>query len=533
MLVKMNKNNGRKENKIKITLVSPYEISINVASGIRCLSSYLKAHGHQVDLIFMSQKGRFKRYDGQFTNEPYSGKAVQNLIDLCRDSDLVGFSFMTNFFLKVRDLTGKIKQQLDTPVIWGGIHATVRPEESIRYADMLCIGEGEDALLELAEKWKSGDIHRIRNLWIKKGDEVIKNPVRPLEENLDRFPFQDYDISTHYVLDGDDIIPMDDEVLERVMPRDYEFTPPRIRYYMITARNCPMNCTYCCNNALRKIYRGKGRFVRKRSIPNVIQELETILERFPFFNEVSIFDDTFFFRSPEEMREFSRIYKEKINLPITCSASPQTLQEDKLRYLTDAGLYNMSIGFQSVSQDTLNNIFKRPTSRKLIDRTITLMEQFKDKIPRPVYHFIIDNPYESNASIKTTIEFMMTLPARSRIYMFPLTFFPGTELYNQALKDGLIQDEIKDIYLRFWTIDHVHNLNYLTILLYFVVWSKFHPKVMKAANALTRFFMQNWIVSIMDKKIMIKMLYGMLKSYMAAIRKLGKIRRRKLLPQSE
>lgn len=60
--------------------------------------------------------------------------------------------------------------------------------------------------------------------------------------------------------------------------------------------------------------------------------------------------------------------------------------------------------------------------------------------------------------------------------------------------------EIRDIYLRFWTIDHVHNLNYLTILLYFIVWSKFYPRVMKAANGLDRFLMQDWIVALMDRK---------------------------------
>ena len=61
-------------------------------------------------------------------------------------------------------------------------------------------------MLELVAKVKSGDIDNIENIWIKRRDEIVKNDVRPLEHNLDRYPFQDYDITTHYILSRTTII---------------------------------------------------------------------------------------------------------------------------------------------------------------------------------------------------------------------------------------------------------------------------------------------------------------------------------------
>lgn len=511
------------DNKIKITFISPYDI--NVASGLRFLSAYLKQHGHQADIIFMSQKESSGQFDGLFNKSFYSDKAVQDLVEHCRDSDLVGFSLMTNYFLKVKELTEKIKSELDVPVIWGGIHATVRPEECIRYADMICIGEGEEAVLELAESFKSGDFHSIPNLWIKNGDRIIKNPPRPLEKDLDKYPFQDYDLSTQYVLRNDAIVPMDDVLLKEIMPKDYEGDKPRIMYHLITARNCPHNCTYCCNNALRQVYSEEKNFVRTRSVENVIGEMEYILNRFPFFSVISIFDDTFFIRSREDIRKFSRLYKEKINLPLMCSVSPHTLDEEKLKSLVNAGLYRTSVGFQSMSTDTLLGIYKRPTPQKVIDKTIRTLKKFQKEIPRPVYHFIIDNPYETNASLKTSIEFILTLPARSRIYLYPLVFFPGTEIYRRAKKDGIIKDEIREIYLKSWTIDDVQNLNFLTTLFYFAVWSKFHPAVMKPMNRIIRFLMKDRVVAVMDNKASVKMMVLLLKAYIFSIQTLGKLRK--------
>jgi radical SAM superfamily enzyme YgiQ (UPF0313 family) len=125
---------------------------------------------------------------------------LDEVVELCRGSDLIGISFMTHFFDRARQLTEHLKKNLKAPIIWGGIHPTVRPEESLDYADLVLVGEGEEAFLELVDNLAAGkDIQHLENIWMKKGQEIIKNPLRPLIQDLDRLPAFDFSLEEHYL----------------------------------------------------------------------------------------------------------------------------------------------------------------------------------------------------------------------------------------------------------------------------------------------------------------------------------------------
>lgn len=432
-----------KEGRLKITLISPYE---NIAAnGLRIISAYLKNYGHKVELIFL-QAPKLK-FSGT-----YSSEVADDVINLCKASDLIGFSLMSNYFVRVRDLTRRIKSKLDIPVIWGGIHPTVKPEECLEFADMVCIGEGEDAMLELAQKLQPSGTVALKNIWFKKNSKIIKNELLPLEEDLDKYPFQDYDITTHYLLRGGRVVKMNEQLLGEAMPHNSDRGVAAVEYYVMGIRNCPHSCTYCCNNALRRLYsvNKQNRFVRFRTPRNIIDEIESVKNRFPFIKQVLITDDTFFIRGIEEIREFCLYYKEKIGLPFRCYVSPLTITEDKLQLLIDAGLFRISMGVQSYSEQTLTNIYKRPTPRKAILEGLRIINKYKTKLPKPVYHIMVDNPYETKEAKKQNIAFIASLPEGSKVSLFSLVFFPGTELYKMAVRDGIIKDEISDIYGKSW-----------------------------------------------------------------------------------
>lgn len=487
--------------KVKITLISVSEY--NVENGLRVISSYLKKHGHEVELIFL---GSSATYTPVF--KFFDKAVVDALVCHCGDSDLIGFSLMTDYFLKVKDLTLKVKEACDKPIIWGGIHPTVRPEECMQYADMVCIGEGEDAMLELADNLKSGNITNIKNIWFKKLEGIIKNDVRPLEENIDKYPFQDYDINTHYLLRGDRIENMSEQLLEDTMPKSMELGKQQVEYYVNTTRGCPHNCTYCCNSALRKIYYNKGKYLRKRSPENVISEIESVKSKFGFIKQVLITDDTFFVRSEEEIREFCRSYKERIGLPVRCYLSPQTMNESKFKLMVDAGLHRVSMGIQSYNIQTLEGIYKRPTSKEMISESVRIINKYKSASSKPQYHIIVDNPYETRESKKDNIDFVLSLPQGSRIGLFPLTLFPGTELYERAKKDGLIDNEINEIYLKGWTIDYVKNLDYLTYLLYLAKWSKVRSRFKKVPmEKIIRILARKEMVFLLDNGFSLRLIY--------------------------
>ena len=123
--------------KIALISVSPEFISV----GLRTLSSVLKEDGHEINLVFLAKDN----------NRSLTPKESSNLNNFLKDFDLVGLSLTTNYFEMAKDITLKIKDSYgNKPVVWGGMHATVAPDECLKYADFVCRGEGEVFLRQLA-----------------------------------------------------------------------------------------------------------------------------------------------------------------------------------------------------------------------------------------------------------------------------------------------------------------------------------------------------------------------------------------------
>ena len=175
---------------MKITLIST---SITPSDqGIRMLSSLLKKNNHKTQMIFLPYSENYNRL--------YKKAVLNQILEKCRNSDVVGISAYASTAPRAEQVIRYLKQ-LNIPPIYGGIHATISPNKCIEHCDIVCIGEGEDALLELITKLdKKKDISRVKNFWIKQNNKIIKNPVRPLRENLDKLPPADYDIKDHWIL---------------------------------------------------------------------------------------------------------------------------------------------------------------------------------------------------------------------------------------------------------------------------------------------------------------------------------------------
>ncbi|MBK7977079.1 MAG: cobalamin-dependent protein [Deltaproteobacteria bacterium] len=277
---------------MKVALVSTYfDIEAN---GLRMLSAVLRRAGHPTKQIFLPKTG-----DGH-TSE-YPPAAVSDILELCKDVELVGLTLMSNNFLTASHLTAAIKRELGLPVVWGGIHPTVRPEESIEHADYVCVGEGEEAAVELADALSRGeDATGIQNIWAKRGDEVFRNPHRGLIEDLDSLPFADYSLEDHFVLEHGRVVRMAHEHLERFL---------LYRYTTSTSRGCILNCSFCCHNAFRKMYGAKAGNTRRRSVGHVIGELEQIKRHMPYVKRIVIDDDSFMDASVEYIGDFASQYK--------------------------------------------------------------------------------------------------------------------------------------------------------------------------------------------------------------------------------
>src|SRR5262249_58181086 len=166
------------------------------------------------------------------------------------------------------------------------------------HVDAVCIGEGEIAILELANRMQRGeDYSDIPTLWVKKDGIVHRNPMGELENELDNFPFPEKQLWWEYGCFKDSL-------------------------EVFTGRGCPFRCTFCNIHYQRTLFSGKGDFLRKRSIPNVMTELKQNLARYDV-KFVSVHDDNFT-TDPKWVEEFCEAYRRETHPPPSPFPFPPT-----------------------------------------------------------------------------------------------------------------------------------------------------------------------------------------------------------------
>ncbi len=350
-------------------------------------------------------------------------------------------------------LSELIRERTKIPVIWGGIHASSMVDEALQFADMVCVGEGELTLLEVMQRLDNKEpLTGIAGLCLRSPDgKTERNPLRPLIPDISVLPFYDYSNENHYILNraSKRIEPLNDKLLAEAMPVMPKKDGGLAKIYRtITDRGCPHRCSYCNVPFLKNLYSDDPTpFLRARNPENVILEFEERVRQFPFIEGIHIIDDTFFSRSTTYLQAFSRLYRERINLPLYVQASPNTLTEKKLTLLLDAGAVYLEMGLQTGS-DPIRKMYHRPENDETILQAGKLVHRYRKQLIAPDYHVILDNPWETSQDTLQTARLLARLPRPFGLAMSSLLFFPGTELFSRARKEGLIKDIMRDVYLK-------------------------------------------------------------------------------------
>lgn len=438
---------------MKITFIAPTPSEIS-AFGVRGLSSYLGQKGHKTQIIFLPGGVEDLRHEKEHIYQ-YPEQILGEIAEICCDSQLIGISFMTLYFDRAVQVTKHLKKELKVPVIWGGTHPTHKPEEALQYADIVCLGEGELAMAELAEKMEQGkDYRNVKNLWFQ--DSNYHNSSHPLIEDLDQLPYWDFNLENHYIYHQKSIVRMNDKLLERYLPRLPDLDDKlQIAYRTMSSRGCPHRCSFCASSAQASL--------RRRCVDNVIDELVKMKKSFPFVKIISLFDDTFFAAPEKYFQQFSASYKEKVGLPFHTQCSPNTISRKKMDYLVDAGLIFTEMGIQTGSEN-IKKIYRREVSNKKILDAAYLINEYRGRLRPPDYHIILDNPWETTEDVLKTLKVVSELPAPFGLCIASLIFFPGTKLYDRAKAEGLIKDELKQIYRKPFLKPKGNYLNYLIYL---------------------------------------------------------------------
>jgi len=391
--------------------------------------------------------------------ESLNRELLQSVIECCQEADVVGISLMSQYFLQAKALTVELKKTFKKPVIWGGIHPTVRPEECLEFADGVCLGEGEWSFLELINKIQNNEEYTdTAGFWFRCGDEVVKNGLYPLEENLDNLPDPDYEIESQLIRQGNEIVPLTNEIFEACLPKRVLGNKMVTEFYIAGSRGCPYHCAYCTSPTLNNFYPGQ-KYFRLRKIEDVVDEARYLKNHFSFIGNIYFSDDDIFACPPGRLETFARLWKEKVNLLFICTFMPFSYSEERLKLVKEAGAVIVNMGIQSVSQKGME-VFDRHVPKEKLLSVIKSVDEVKMPLP-PVYDFILDNPYESLDDKLENLNFILSLPKNIDIKTFSLTPFPGTSIYERYKRDGILKSDTKDIYSTAYSEIEKSYINFL------------------------------------------------------------------------
>lgn len=398
--------------------------------GVSQLSAELQRAGHESIIVFFKEYeyvpekdwdqykqsamcgvvivGRAKQYDFN-CYKPFTDHEYDLLIETLRDfkPDLIGFSLCSLPFDEVAEVTLRIKPCFDVPVIWGGAGPTIEPERSLNYADLVCLGEGEDLIVKIADAIDEGrDYSGTPNLWFKREDGTIqRNPSAPLVD-MDTIAVPDYDESRLVVIN-------DGQVRRNLFPPNYGQ-----QYQIMTTRGCPYSCSFCIESWSQEKF-GKQGSLRRRSVDLVIEELVEAKRKYEI--QAVLFFDAVFTTHPAWLKEFAEKYKEKVGIPFWCWTYPRSTRKRDLERLKDAGLQAVTMGIQSGSETILGE-YNRPIPTDLaVEAAKTVVETGV----KGYFELITRSEYDTEETMRETFEFLLEFPIEMQTFGFyPMIKFP-------------------------------------------------------------------------------------------------------------
>lgn len=426
---------------MKVVLISLFHYD---SFAIRLLFSYLRANG--IDVTYIAFKRMKHKATKTLKNEflemnDYHTDASDDDIRVLLDEIgkvapvLIGIGLQSNHLPIAKQITQAVKKRFKIPVVWGGAHATIDPENCIKETDYVCVGEGFDALLELANALNDKTpTDGIKNIWMNRAGTVIRNATRPLwkDTELNKLPFASYDAQNKIYIDDGQLQP------ERNIDFfGYGFTddPLKSIHQTMTAFGCPMSCSFCLN-ALTDNH------LRRRSVANVIEELLEAKRANPSLRMV-FFWDNIFQVNKQWCLEFSKEYKEKINLPFFAYTHPFYIDEETLVALRKAGWIVTVMGIQSGSQHIRKEVYGRNETNEQVLKAARRLAALR-KIWNPTgffriyYDYVKDNPLEGPEELHEGLDLMLQFPKDFIYQAFNLSFFPNYKITQVYLERGLI-----------------------------------------------------------------------------------------------
>lgn len=372
------------------------------------IASYLRQHGHQCEMLRLPMD--------------ISAGEIRRRV-AASAPDLLGVSLTTRQWQRARKIVAELRQQLAVPVLAGGLHPTFSPQDVLAAPgfDFVCLGEGEQATLELMERLQDGDFRRsvidgeglaetatpMANIWWRGGERPSLRP--PLEP---------------------DALPP--------LARDHLDEPPGVTH-VNTQRGCPFPCTYCAARNYHDLYRGLGNYGRRRSDEAVLAELAAVDDTIDL-SYVVFLDDTFTLDRRWVM-SFCQSYGRRFGVPFSINARVETVDRELLAALADAGCRHVIYGVESGSERLRREVMGRPvTDQQFVDAFAWSREA----------GLLITANYMMGLPEETEEELDLTLALHRRLQPDDFGYFvfypyPGTRLFKVCRDSGYLPPDYSEL----------------------------------------------------------------------------------------
>ncbi|MBW2968409.1 B12-binding domain-containing radical SAM protein [Candidatus Woesearchaeota archaeon] len=333
---------------------------------------------------------------------------------------IIAFPVLTAYRQFMLNTTQYLKGQgVKSILIAGGHDCSFSPELITHpYLDILCVGEGEDAVVELADAVKKKkDYTKIKNLIVKKDGKVYRNPIRPFKEPDDR------------VLNDRDIY------------RQYHNYFKIIEFAQVmVGRGCPYSCSYCFNHKYRQLYAPVDKqYCKLRSPEKVIEELLMLKHKYKYRN-IFFNDSTLAYNLPW-LKKFLKLYKRKINLPFSINLVVSEVNEELCRLLAwTRKCYIVRFGLETGNEKLRMTVLnKRLTNRMFYDAT-RLLKKYRIRYSMAV---MIGLPGETLRNSFETLEMARKIADKNSVIAVNVFKpFPKLDITEYGLKIGQYDPEL-------------------------------------------------------------------------------------------
>jgi radical SAM superfamily enzyme YgiQ (UPF0313 family) len=377
--------------------------------GVAFLSAVLKKDGHTTALLNINEKLGY----------PLD---ISRIMDDIRtfDPGLIAFSAVTNQFQHVLTIAREIKKHGNIPIICGGIHVTMAPDEVIEKGmfDAIFIGESEHSLRDYVQALENHhDTTTIPNTWHFKNEKVIKNKVSCFP-SLETLPRKDYDIFN----------------FQKMIDAKNGWVG------LMTSRGCPFHCTYCFNHQIVQRYRddlnipvAQLNYIRHHPVKDVIDEIIYLQKSYKNIR-MYIFDDDLFTFDADYVQHFCSVYRKVTTVPFVANAHVQIFTPEIAHSLKAAGCRIIKFGIESGSEKIRREIMHR----HMTNQTIAQAFSFAHEAGLHTSAFVMFGlPHETRDDMMETIRLLAKIqPGRFRwALFFP---YPHTIAYELSRDGGFI-----------------------------------------------------------------------------------------------